>query len=92
MGKSKGISVTYYISPQIWAWKASRIKVIKETVDKMYCILPFEKDYYAKEGFDVSYFGHPLIDAKQNYEEKKESILVKNKSIIAILLVAANKK
>ena len=83
--KSKGIPVTYYISPQIWAWKASRIKVIKETVDKMYCILPFEKDYYAKEGFDVSYFGHPLIDAKQNYEKKKESILVKNKSIIAIL-------
>tara|TARA_B100001287_G_scaffold276736_1_gene289066 strand:- start:3011 stop:4117 length:1107 start_codon:yes stop_codon:yes gene_type:complete len=81
----KGIPVTYYISPQIWAWKSSRIQVIKETVDKMYCILPFEKDYYAKEGFEVSYFGHPLIDAKQNFEKKKESILVKDKRIIAIL-------
>ena len=58
----------------------------------MYCILPFEKDYYAKEGFDVSYFGHPLIDAKQNYEEKKESILVKIKVLSQFFLVAANKK
>ena len=83
--KSKGISVTYYISPQIWAWKASRIKLIKETVDKMYCILPFEKPYYEKAGFDVSYFGHPLIDAKQNYEDQKESTSAKNKAVIAIL-------
>ena len=83
--KSKGISVTYYISPQIWAWKASRIKVIKEAVDKMYCILPFEKDYYKKEGFDVSYFGHPLIDAKNNFENQKELNLLKSKSTIAIL-------
>ena len=83
--KSKGIPVTYYISPQIWAWKASRIKVIKETVDKMYCILPFEKAYYKKEGFDVSYFGHPLIDAKQNYENQNKTIPVKTKGVIAIL-------
>lgn len=83
--KSKGISVTYYVSPQIWAWKASRIKLIKETVDKMYCILPFEKPYYEKEGFEVSYFGHPLIDAKQNYENQKESDTAKNKPVLALL-------
>jgi lipid-A-disaccharide synthase len=83
--KSRGIPVTYYISPQIWAWKASRIKIIKETVDKMYCILPFEKAYYEKEGFDVSYFGHPLIDAKQNYEHQKESQPSKSKGVLAIL-------
>ena len=84
--KQQGISVTYYISPQIWAWKASRIEIIKETVDKMYCILPFEKLYYEKEGFQVSYFGHPLIDAKQNYEHQiKDKPSVVNKGVIAIL-------
>ena len=83
--KSKGISVTYYISPQIWAWRASRIKVIKETVDKMYCILPFEKAYYEKEAFSVSYFGHPLIDEIQNYLNENKTIPVKTKDVIAIL-------
>lgn len=84
--REQGISVTYYISPQIWAWKASRIKIIKETVDKMYCILPFEKLYYDKEGFKVSYFGHPLIDAKQNYERLvKENPSSDQRRVIAVL-------
>jgi lipid-A-disaccharide synthase len=83
--KERGISVVYYISPQIWAWKASRIKAIKETVDKMYCILPFEKEYYQKQGLSVSYFGHPLIDAKRNYESLKSEKNSTSKSVIAIL-------
>ncbi len=83
--KKKGIPVVYYISPQIWAWKASRIKIIKETVDKMYCILPFEKAYYEKEDFSVSYFGHPLIDAKSNYEEEKQLMSQGNQRVIAVL-------
>ena len=83
--KERGISVVYYISPQIWAWKASRIKAIKETVDKMYCILPFEKEYYQKQGLSVSYFGHPLIDAKRNYESLKSEKISTSKSVIAIL-------
>lgn len=83
--KAQGISVTYYISPQIWAWKASRIEIIKNTVDKMYCILPFEKGYYEKEDFQVSYFGHPLIDAKNNYDEQSKSETHFDRSVIAIL-------
>jgi lipid-A-disaccharide synthase len=54
----------YYISPQIWAWKESRIKAIKRDVDQMYVILPFEKDFYEKKhNFPVHFVGHPLIDA-----------------------------
>ena len=53
----------YYISPQLWAWKKGRIKTIRECVDRLYCILPFEKDFYAKEGLEVDYVGHPLLDA-----------------------------
>lgn len=61
--KGRGIKVVYYISPQIWAWKKGRIKQIKRDVDEMMVILPFEKDFYAKQGMDVHYVGHPLLDA-----------------------------
>ena len=61
--KEQGIKVVYYISPQIWAWKKGRIKQMKRDVDEMMVILPFEKDFYAKQGMEVHYVGHPLLDA-----------------------------
>ena len=65
--KLKGIPTHYYISPQIWAWKESRIKDIKRDFDKLYVILPFEKDFYeTKHHFSVEFVGHPLIDAIHN--------------------------
>ncbi|UQD55912.1 lipid-A-disaccharide synthase [Flavobacterium sp. K5-23] len=65
--KERGIRTHYYISPQIWAWKESRIADIKRDVDKMYVILPFEKDFYeGKHNFPVEFVGHPLIDAIHN--------------------------
>jgi lipid-A-disaccharide synthase len=67
--KLKGIPTHYYISPQIWAWKESRIKDIKRDFDKLYVILPFEKDFYEKKHhFPVEFVGHPLIDAIHNRE------------------------
>ena len=60
--KRKGLRVIYYISPQVWAWKESRVKGIKKNVDKMLVILPFEKDFYKKWGFEVEYVGHPLVN------------------------------
>ena len=59
--KRKGLRVIYYISPQVWAWKESRVRGIKKNVDKMLVILPFEKDFYKKWGFEVEYVGHPLV-------------------------------
>jgi lipid-A-disaccharide synthase len=62
--KPLGFKTHYYISPQIWAWKENRINAIKRDVDKMYIILPFEKEFYEyKHSFDVEFVGHPLIDA-----------------------------
>lgn len=66
--KSLGIKVVYYISPQIWAWKQSRVHTIKKVVDLMLVILPFEKDFYKKFDMDVSFVGHPLVDATEAYE------------------------
>jgi lipid-A-disaccharide synthase len=61
-----GIPVIYYISPQIWAWKQSRVKIIRRVVDKMIVILPFEKEFYARHGMNVEFHGHPLLDALGN--------------------------
>lgn len=72
--KSKGIKVYYYISPQVWAWKQSRVHKIKKTVDKMYVILPFEKAFYQQFGYDVEYVGHPLLDEIIRYHEKEEDL------------------
>lgn len=60
--KENNLCVFYYISPQIWAWKESRVHQIKANVDKMFVILPFEKDFYKKYNYEVSYTGHPLLD------------------------------
>lgn len=57
-----GIKVFYYISPQVWAWKKSRVFRIKKFVDRMFVILPFEKDFYARYDCDVDFVGHPLLD------------------------------
>jgi lipid-A-disaccharide synthase len=59
--KEKGYRVVYYISPQVWAWKESRVKGIRQWVDKMLVILPFEKDFYHKWDYKVEYIGHPLV-------------------------------
>ena len=89
--KELKIPTHYYISPQIWAWKENRIKAIKRDVDKMYVILPFEKDFYEKKHqYPVTFVGHPLIDAIKNREtansEKfKSENRLSSKPIIALL-------
>lgn len=60
--KKRGLKVCYYISPQVWAWKENRVKKIKTSVDKLLVILPFEKDFYEKHHFPVTYVGHPLVE------------------------------
>ena len=81
----------YYISPQIWAWKESRISAIKRDIDKMYVILPFEKQFYEdKHQYPVNFVGHPLIDAIQNQQTVDYTSFIKEnqleaKPIIAIL-------
>jgi len=52
----------YYISPKIWAWKEGRIKAIKRYVDRMYCIFPFETDFYKKHNYSVEYVGNPTVN------------------------------
>lgn len=83
--KQQGLKVVYYISPQVWAWKEGRVKKIRETVDKMLVILPFEKDFYKKWDFEVEYVGHPLIEAVKAAREAPAAPPFSDKPIIALL-------
>ena len=87
----KGYKVFYYISPQVWAWKRRRVYTIQKVVDKMLCILPFEKKFYDNYNVDCQFVGHPLLDeiAKVTPVDKnkfyKSNRLNPKKEIIAIL-------
>ncbi|MBF0385721.1 MAG: lipid-A-disaccharide synthase [Candidatus Omnitrophica bacterium] len=60
--KKRNIRVIYYISPQVWAWKKNRVKLVKKYVDKMLVIFEFEKTFYSNYGIKVEFVGHPLVD------------------------------
>ena len=86
--KKQGLKVVYYISPQIWAWKENRIHSIKNNVDKMLVILPFEKEFYKKWDYEVSYVGHPLIEVIEDFVNNNQSVKLfpqENKKLIALL-------
>jgi lipid-A-disaccharide synthase len=90
--KTRGLTIFYYISPKIWAWKQSRIKLIKQYIDKMFVILPFEVEFYKQFGVTVDYMGNPLMDvfAKESKSLDTKSIFLKknnlpDKPIIALL-------
>lgn len=65
--KKERIKVFYYISPKIWAWNTGRAKQIKANVDRMFCILPFEKEFYRQFNFEIDYVGNPVADAVYNF-------------------------
>jgi len=81
--KQRGLKVIYYISPQVWAWKESRVRAIKRDVDKMLVILPFEKNFYHKWNYEVEYVGHPLVDVVHSFETG--GFLFPDKKVIALL-------
>ena len=88
--KQKGYKTNYYISPQVWASRASRVNAIKRDIDNMYVILPFEEDFYKKFNYDVSFVGHPLLDAiaeKVTINEKafRTKNQLTDKPIVALL-------
>ena len=88
--KQKGFRTNYYISPQVWASRSSRVKKIKQDVDMMNVILPFEKEFYAKHHMDVNFVGHPLIDAIADRTQVDEVSFrrennIGDKKIIALL-------
>jgi lipid-A-disaccharide synthase len=83
--KKNGFKVVYYIAPQVWAWKENRVKKMKLCIDKMFCILPFEKDYFKnKWNWDVTYVGHPLLRVIESFKSTTP-LSTDNKKVIALL-------
>jgi lipid-A-disaccharide synthase len=83
--KKHGCKVVYYIAPQVWAWKENRVKKMKLCIDKMFCILPFEKEYFKnKWNWDVTYVGHPLLRVIESFKSTNP-LVTENKKVIALL-------
>ncbi len=72
--KSFGIPVVYYVSPQVWAWRAGRVKTIAERVDQMIVILPFEKEIYDNAGVPCEFVGHPLLDEFERVKKMNAAV------------------
>jgi lipid-A-disaccharide synthase len=68
-----GYKTVYYISPQVWAWKESRVKTIRDCIDKMLVILPFEKEFYHRWNYEVEYVGHPLVEVINQFKNSTAS-------------------
>jgi len=86
--KKSGFMVCYYISPKVWAWNQKRVLKIKKVVDHMFCILPFEVDFYKQWGMEVDYIGNPLLDAIAAFKPIADFYEVNHlpkKKIIALL-------
>ena len=88
--KNNGYKNFFYISPQIWAWKENRIKTIKNSIDKLFVIFPFEKEYYReKHNMEVEFYGHPLIEKIDDFNSSKDFLkknnITKERDIITLL-------
>jgi lipid-A-disaccharide synthase len=88
--KSIGVKIIYYISPQIWAWGAGRIKKIKKLVDKMLVVFPFEEELYKKNNVNVELVGHPLVERINDHKflsrnELTEKFNLNDKEILLIM-------
>lgn len=88
-GKANGIKVHYYIPPKVWAWRQNRAWQLKKSVDHMYVILPFERDFFKKYNFDVDYVGNPVLDAIRSFKPEdlflEQHNLKTTKPLIALL-------
>ncbi|GAA4319439.1 lipid-A-disaccharide synthase [Mucilaginibacter gynuensis] len=86
--KKHNILVCYYISPKVWAWNQKRVLKIKRVVDHLFCILPFEVDFYKSWGMEVDYVGNPLLDAVSAFKPAADFLTrhhLNGKKIIALL-------
>jgi lipid-A-disaccharide synthase len=68
----RGIPVVYYVSPQLWAWRKGRLKLVQRYVSAMLVIIPFEREFYARHGVQVEYVGHPLSELKPPTVSREE--------------------
>jgi lipid-A-disaccharide synthase len=93
-GRNNKIKVFYYISPKVWAWNQSRAHQLKANVDRMFVILPFEKEFYKKFNWNVDYVGNPVLDAVKAHDPDRQFLAKRNldASIPVIALLPGSRK
>jgi lipid-A-disaccharide synthase len=85
--KRKGFKVIYFIAPQVWAWKENRVPAMRESIDRLLCILPFEKKYFKDRwNWEVDYIGHPLMQVLESQHGLPHPLPnIEGEKIIALL-------
>jgi lipid-A-disaccharide synthase len=85
--KAKGMKVVYFIAPQVWAWKENRVPAMRNSIDRLLCILPFEKKYFKDRwNWEVDYVGHPLMEVMDALETLPHPLPhLQNQQVIALL-------
>lgn len=87
--KANQIPVLYYIPPKVWAWNQKRTYKLKQSIDKVYSILPFEKEFYQRFQYEVEYVGNPVLDATQSFKPRNDFYsfykLNPDKKLVALL-------
>lgn len=87
--RKSGVPVVHLVSPSIWAWRYERIHKIRESVDRMLVLFPFEEEIYKREGIPVSYVGHPLADQIElvvdRFRYRDELGFTVNQKLVALL-------
>lgn len=85
--KTKGLKVIYFIAPQVWAWKENRVPQMRQSIDRLLCILPFEKQYFIDRwNWEVDYVGHPLMQVLADQKNLAHPLpQIEGKNIIALL-------
>lgn len=93
---SKGLNVFYYIPPKVWAWRKSRIKLLRRYVTRLFVIFPFEVDFYKEQGIEVEYFGNPLVDVIEEFRNstnnKEEISMLSDPGCKIVALLAGSRK
>jgi lipid-A-disaccharide synthase len=83
--KKQGIKVFYFVSPQVWAWRKNRVHFLRDHVELMICVLPFEKSIYEEAGVPAVYCGHPLVEIVREEVSKQQPYTVSKRPLIGLM-------
>ena len=92
--KDDSLKIIHFVAPSVWMWRSGRIKTVKQSIDHLLTILPFEKEIFEKENIDTTFVGHPITEINvQDYSSSKLNELSSNiKKEIMLILPGSRRK
>ncbi|MFT5501518.1 MAG: lipid-A-disaccharide synthase [Woeseiaceae bacterium] len=86
--RARGVKTVHYVSPSVWVWRQGRVRKVEKAVDKVLCLLPFEKSFYDKHNVDAEFVGHPLADntpTDLDTAAERRKLNIVGKQVVAVL-------